>query len=56
MWAGLGFYRRARMLHSGAQKVVQEMNGIIPQTVSELLKIPGVGAYTAGTVVASLSP
>jgi A/G-specific adenine glycosylase len=49
-WAGLGFYRRARMLHQGAQLVVKEYNGELPQTVEELLKITGIGRYTASAI------
>ena len=46
-WAGLGFYRRARLLHKGAQYVTQKLDGSIPQTVEELKKIDGIGPYTA---------
>ena len=50
VWAGLGYYRRARMLHEGAQHVVRELGGRLPRTVPELLKIKGVGPYTAGAI------
>ena len=40
-WAGLGFYRRARMLHKGAQYVTNDLNAIMPNTVDELMKIDG---------------
>ncbi len=53
-WAGLGFYRRARMLHEGAKQVVGECGGVVPTAVDELLKIKGIGPYTAGAV-ASIS-
>lgn len=49
-WAGLGFYRRARLLHSGAKRVVNDYGGIVPNTVEELLKIEGIGRYTASAV------
>jgi A/G-specific adenine glycosylase len=49
-WAGLGFYRRARFLHKGAQHVVTHLNGEMPQTVPELLEITGIGPYTANAV------
>ena len=49
-WAGLGFYRRARLLHQGAQYVVNECKGEFPNTIQEILKIPGVGPYTAGAI------
>lgn len=49
-WAGLGFYRRARLLHQGAKMVVQEYNGELPRTVDGLLKISGIGPYTASAI------
>ncbi|GMI42711.1 hypothetical protein TeGR_g13439 [Tetraparma gracilis] len=49
-WAGLGFYRRARYLHEGAKHVVAEHGGVFPTERAALLKIPGVGPYTAGAV------
>ena len=49
-WAGLGFYRRARLLHAGAKRVVDEYGGIVPNTVDELMKIEGIGRYTASAV------
>ena len=42
-WAGLGFYRRARMLHKGAKYVVSDLDGCIPDSVDELMKIDGIG-------------
>lgn len=42
-WAGLGFYRRARLLHQGAKTVVEKFNGIVPSTVEELLLLDGIG-------------
>uniref|UniRef100_A0A3Q4HAQ9 Adenine DNA glycosylase n=1 Tax=Neolamprologus brichardi TaxID=32507 RepID=A0A3Q4HAQ9_NEOBR len=51
MWAGLGYYSRGRRLHEGAQKVVSELKGQMPQTVESLLKqLPGVGRYTAAAI------
>uniref|UniRef100_A0A3Q2ZHN0 Adenine DNA glycosylase n=1 Tax=Kryptolebias marmoratus TaxID=37003 RepID=A0A3Q2ZHN0_KRYMA len=51
MWAGLGYYSRGKRLHEGAQKVVTELKGQMPQTAEELLKqLPGVGRYTAAAV------
>mmetsp|Transcript_6494 Transcript_6494/g.14101 ORF Transcript_6494/g.14101 Transcript_6494/m.14101 type:complete len:771 (+) Transcript_6494:129-2441(+) len=49
-WAGLGFYRRARLLHSGAKRVVNDYDGIVPNTVDELLKVEGIGRYTASAI------
>ncbi len=51
-WAGLGYYARARNLHAAAKLVAGEMGGKFPQTVEELRKLPGVGAYTAGAIAA----
>jgi A/G-specific adenine glycosylase len=48
-WSGLGYYRRARMLHRLAQEVVERPDGL-PQTASELVKLPGIGPYTAAAV------
>src|SRR5665213_2601128 len=50
LWQGLGYYSRARNLHAAARAVVSELNGQIPTTVPELLKLPGVGRYTAGAI------
>ncbi|KAI8882835.1 DNA glycosylase [Backusella circina FSU 941] len=51
IWAGLGYYSRAKRLWEGAQKVVRELDGLLPDNAKELReKIPGVGPYTAGAV------
>jgi len=50
LWSGLGYYRRARMLHRGAQFVERELNGEIPHTSTELRTLPGVGEYTAAAI------
>jgi len=50
LWSGLGYYRRARMLHRAAQAVAAERNGIMPETAAELRKLPGVGAYTSAAI------
>ncbi|KAL2935673.1 Adenine DNA glycosylase [Bienertia sinuspersici] len=49
MWAGLGYYRRARYLLEGAKKIVED-RGSFPRTVSSLMKVPGIGDYTAGAI------
>ena len=49
-WAGLGFYRRARLLHAGAKRVVDQYNGVVPNTVEELMKVEGIGRYTASAI------
>jgi A/G-specific adenine glycosylase len=52
MWAGLGYYARARNLHKCAQIIRDEHGGVFPATEAELLKLPGIGAYTAATIAA----
>jgi A/G-specific adenine glycosylase len=49
-WSGLGYYRRARMLHAAAKVVVRELGGKFPTTAAELLELPGVGRYTAAAI------
>ena len=49
-WAGLGYYRRAANLQKLAQVVTEEHGGIIPDDPERLLRLPGVGRYTAGAV------
>ncbi|MGN0745743.1 MAG: A/G-specific adenine glycosylase [Aristaeellaceae bacterium] len=50
LWEGLGYYRRARNLHRGAQQVVEEFGGVMPANAEQLRKIHGVGDYTAGAI------
>ena len=50
LWSGLGYYRRARMLHLAAQVVVRKFAGAMPRTAAALRALPGVGAYTAAAV------
>jgi A/G-specific adenine glycosylase len=49
-WEGLGYYSRARNLYAAAQRIVAEHSGRLPDTVAELLALPGIGRYTAGAV------
>jgi A/G-specific adenine glycosylase len=49
-WSGLGYYRRARMLHAASKVVAYERSGMFPQTAAEWQKLPGVGRYTAAAV------
>jgi A/G-specific adenine glycosylase len=49
-WSGLGYYRRARMLHATAKVVVRKLGGKFPMTAATLLELPGVGRYTAGAI------
>ena len=50
VWSGLGYYRRARMLHRGAQQVCAEHGGQLPGTFAALLALPGIGPYTASAI------
>lgn len=50
VWAGLGYYSRARRLHEGAKLVVAEYSGQLPRTAAGLQKLPGVGPYTAAAI------
>lgn len=54
VWSGLGYYRRARMLHHAAQILVAEHDGKMPTSAAQLRKLPGVGEYTSAAV-ASIS-
>lgn len=49
-WSGLGYYRRARLLHACAKAIVEHHNAVVPGTVEELLTLPGIGRYTAGAI------
>ena len=49
-WSGLGYYRRARMLHKAAQFIVLERDGRLPATAAELRTLPGIGDYTAAAI------
>lgn len=49
-WAGLGYYSRARNLHSAARQVVEEHGGRLPAGATELRRLPGIGRYTAGAI------
>jgi len=52
MWAGLGYYRRARMLHKCAEVLSDIHGGVFPDTEAALLELPGFGPYTAAAVAA----
>ena len=49
-WAGLGYNRRALNLQRAARTVVEEFGGRMPESVDELLTLPGIGPYTAGAI------
>lgn len=54
LWEGLGYYSRARNLKKAANIIVQEYDGIVPNKYEQLIKLPGIGEYTAGAI-ASIS-
>jgi A/G-specific adenine glycosylase len=49
-WSGLGYYRRARMLHKAAKIIVRRHGGRVPETSQELKLLPGIGRYTAAAI------
>lgn len=50
LWEGLGYYNRARNLKKAAEKIVIEYEGQMPGEYEELVKLPGIGSYTAGAI------
>jgi A/G-specific adenine glycosylase len=50
LWSGLGYYRRARMLHKAAIFVANQLDGKLPTRSEELRMLPGIGAYTAAAI------
>ena len=50
LWEGLGYYRRAHNLHQAAEIIMNEYGGVFPSSVETLLKLPGIGPYTAGAI------
>ena len=53
LWQGLGYYSRARNLHSCAKMVVKDFDGVFPSDFNELLKLKGIGRYTAAAISSS---
>jgi A/G-specific adenine glycosylase len=49
-WSGLGYYRRARMLHRAAQFITEERGGVLPRTSAGLKTLPGIGTYTCAAI------
>ncbi|MEH6467466.1 MAG: A/G-specific adenine glycosylase, partial [Porticoccus sp.] len=49
-WTGLGYYARARNLHKTAQLIINEFDGIFPDTIEQLEALPGIGRSTAGAI------
>lgn len=52
LWAGLGYNRRAVLLHKAAQAIHEQFNNVLPQDSSHLMAIPGIGPYTTGAILA----
>ena len=50
MWQGLGYYSRARNLHFTAKYITEELDGHFPATYEELIKLKGIGDYTASAI------
>ena len=50
LWEGLGYYRRARFLHQGAQFVMENYDGKLPASKKLLMTIPGIGDYTSSAI------
>lgn len=50
LWQGLGYYSRARNMHKTAQYIVSELDGVFPYTYESLLKLKGIGPYTAAAI------
>ena len=51
VWEGLGYYSRARNLHRASQIVLNHFHGKIPDTLKDLLSLPGIGRSTAGAIL-----
>jgi A/G-specific adenine glycosylase len=52
LWSGLGYYARARNLHRAAAEIVSRPDGMLPDTLTELMALPGIGRSTAGAILA----
>src|SRR5262249_47457505 len=50
LWAGLGYYTRARNLHAAARILVTDHAGEFPRDYAQILALPGIGRYTAGAI------
>ncbi len=51
VWENMGYYGRARHLQAAAREIVNEKGGAIPRTWDELMRLPGIGVYTAGAIL-----
>jgi len=51
LWQGLGYYSRARNMHKAAQNIVKDYKGIFPNTYNDIIKLKGIGPYTAAAIL-----
>ncbi|HET7586472.1 MAG TPA: A/G-specific adenine glycosylase [Gammaproteobacteria bacterium] len=51
LWSGLGYYARARHLHRAAHVVVERYEGVLPESIEDLVALPGIGRSTAGAIL-----
>lgn len=51
LWEGLGYYRRARLMHQAAKRIVEQHGGEFPTDYESVLALPGIGRYTAGAIL-----
>ncbi|MEI6124552.1 MAG: A/G-specific adenine glycosylase [Bacteroidota bacterium] len=51
VWQGLGYYTRARNMHAAAKQVVENFNGVFPHSYDQIIKLKGIGKYTAAAVL-----
>lgn len=54
LWEGLGYYNRVRNLQKAAKIIMTDYNGELPADYDELLKLPGIGSYTAGAIASNV--
>lgn len=51
LWQGLGYYTRARNMLAGARQIVEQHNGVLPNTFDQIIKIKGIGSYSASAIL-----
>jgi len=49
-WEGLGYYRRARLIHTAARRIMARHGGVFPRSFDDILALPGIGRSTAGAI------
>lgn len=53
LWEGLGYYNRVRNMQKAARQIVEQYGGVFPEDPEEILKLPGIGSYTAGAIASN---